>query len=81
MISSDAQAKIRSENHHRRSVRLHGYDYSSEGAYFVTIITYQRDSLFGEIVDGEITLNNIGKIIQWEWLDLPKRFRYIELGA
>ena len=34
--------------HHRRSIRLKGYDYSQPGAYFVTIVTRQRECLFGE---------------------------------
>jgi hypothetical protein len=38
--------------HHRRSIRLPGYDYSQAGAYFVTVVTRQRDCLFGEMVDG-----------------------------
>jgi putative transposase len=36
--------------HHRRSIRLPGYDYSTPGAYFVTICTHHREYLFGEIV-------------------------------
>ncbi|MBI5840645.1 MAG: hypothetical protein HZB19_11140 [Chloroflexi bacterium] len=47
--------------HHRRSIRLPGYDYSQAGAYFVTIVAYQRECLFGEIVDGEMVLNHAGK--------------------
>jgi len=38
--------------HHRRSIRLRGYDYSSAGAYFVTICTQGREYLFGDITDG-----------------------------
>ncbi len=33
-----------------KKIRLEGYDYSSGGAYFVTICTYNRVHLFGEIV-------------------------------
>jgi putative transposase len=36
--------------HHRRSIRLKGYDYSQPGAYFVTICTHHHECLFGEIV-------------------------------
>ena len=67
--------------HHRKSIRLQGYDYSQAGAYFVTVVTHQRECLFGKIENGEMVLNDLGKIVQWEWLDLPKRFRYVELGA
>ncbi len=65
----------------RRSIRLKGYDYSQAGAYFVTIVTWQREFLFGEIVDKEMRLNKIGKIVEWEWLELSKRLHYVELGA
>jgi REP element-mobilizing transposase RayT len=66
---------------HRRSIRLRGYDYSQAGAYFATIVTWQRQFLFGEIVDREMRLNKVGKIVEWEWLELPKRLPYVELGA
>jgi putative transposase len=67
--------------HHRRSVRLKEYDYSQPGAYFVTIVTWHRGLFFGEIVNAESRLNRIGKIVEWEWLETPKRLAYIELGA
>ena len=54
--------------HHRRTMRLPGYDYAQEGAYFITICTHQRACLFGEVTDGEMALNEIGKIAQDEWL-------------
>jgi REP element-mobilizing transposase RayT len=53
--------------HHRRSVRLKGYDYSQAGAYFVTIVAWQREMLFGEIVDGDLVLNELGEIVREEW--------------
>ena len=55
--------KFDPEKHHRRSIRLQNYDYSHYGAYFVTICTYKRKMLFGDIVDGEMVLNDIGKMI------------------
>ena len=53
--------------HHRRSIRLKGYDYSNAGAYFVTIVAWQREMLFGEIVDGNVLLNDFGQIVREEW--------------
>lgn len=53
--------------HHRRSIRLSGYDYTATGAYFVTICTYQRDAIFGEVVKEEMRLNEIGRIVEEEW--------------
>jgi REP element-mobilizing transposase RayT len=67
--------------HHRRSIRLKGYDYSQEGAYFVTIVAWQRECLFGEVVDGEMVLNEFGKIIDETWQWLEKQYPYVQLGA
>ncbi|MGH2568954.1 MAG: transposase [Bacteroidota bacterium] len=53
--------------HHRRSIRLKGYDYSSEGGYFVTICTHNRECLFGEVVEEKMRLNEIGQIVKEEW--------------
>jgi hypothetical protein len=57
-----------SQIHHRRSIRLKGYDYSQPGAYFITLVTYQRDCLFGDLVGGEMQLSVLGKIIHDEWM-------------
>jgi putative transposase len=54
--------------HHRRSIRLPHYDYSQSGIYFVTICTYKKQCLFGEIKEGKMSLNQIGKIVAQEWL-------------
>ena len=50
-----------------QSNRLKGYDYASEGAYFITICCKDRESLFGEILDGKMVLNDLGKIAYQEW--------------
>jgi len=65
----------------RRSIRLSNYDYSQPGAYFVTIVAWHRECLFGEVVKGEMRLNKVGKVVQWEWEELPRRLQYIGLGA
>lgn len=64
--------------HHRRSIRLKGYDYSQAGAYFITIVTFQREYLFGEVVDGEMVLSKFGQVAKQQWEKLPRRFRNIE---
>lgn len=56
--------------HHRKSIRLRGYDYSQPGAYFITICTHQRQSLFGDIVDGVMMLNTAGNIAYSEWKNI-----------
>lgn len=59
---------------YRRSIRLPGYDYSQAGWYFVTICSYKHECIFGEIVNGEMKLNEIGENIKNEWANLSKRF-------
>ena len=53
---------------HRRSIRSQGYDYSQPGAYFLTVCAYNNICIFGEIIDGVSKLNNIGRIVEEEWL-------------
>lgn len=65
--------------HNRRSIRLKGYDYSQQGLYFITICCQNRACLFGDISNGEMVLNDAGKMISTEWLALKKRFPNIEL--
>ena len=51
--------------------RLQNYDYSQNGMYFVTICTKNREEFFGEIVDGKMIFNEIGKIVKEEWSQTP----------
>ncbi len=53
--------------HHRRSIRLPGYDYTQAGAYFVTFVAHDRECLFGDVVDGVMRLNAFGEIVRDEW--------------
>jgi putative transposase len=69
------------DKHHRRSIRLKDYDYSREGAYFVTICTYLREWLFGEIVDGVMKPNEYGRLVEQEWLQTAVLRPNVELDA
>jgi REP element-mobilizing transposase RayT len=60
--------------HHRRSIRLKGYDYSQAGLYFVTICTGNRLCLFGEIVDDEMIMNDAGQMIGKWYRELENKF-------
>ena len=55
--------------HHRRSIRLKGYDYSADGLYFITICTKERNHYFGRVIDGKMVLNERGQIVKNEWLN------------
>ncbi|HFE37725.1 MAG TPA: hypothetical protein ENK06_04795, partial [Gammaproteobacteria bacterium] len=60
--------------HHRRSIRLKNYDYSQAGLYFVTIVTQNRECLFGDIVDDEIVLNDAGEMVEKWFFELENKF-------
>jgi len=59
-------------DYHRRSIRLTGFDYSSRGAYFITLCTHQRQCIFGNIVNETVQLNAIGSIVHDEWVRTPE---------
>ena len=67
--------------HKRRSIRLRGYDYSSPGAYFITICAHGHESLFGTVTDGRLILNGYGKIVRECWYDLPRHYPHVTIDA
>ncbi len=67
--------------HKRRSIRLPGYDYSSPGGYYITIDSHHQEHIFGEIVGGEMRLNQWGAIAESEWLRTPELRSEIELDV
>lgn len=71
--------KFDPEIRHRRSIRLANYDYSKAGFYFVTLCTYQKQYLFGEIINDEMQLNQIGKVVKQEWLRSATIRKEVEL--
>ena len=64
--------------HHRRSIRLKGYDYTREGFYFITICTQNRINLFGEIIEGKMNLNEAAQMVRENYYDLEIRFPNIK---
>ena len=62
-----------------KSARKLGYDYTSDGWYFVTICAKNMEQFFGNITDGKMNLSEIGKIIKKYWLEIPKHFPFVEL--
>ena len=65
--------------HRRRSIRLKGFDYSSEGGYFITLVTHERQPLFGEVIGDEMRLNELGVIARDEWFRTAQIRPYVEL--
>ena len=69
------------EKHHRRSIRMPGFDYTQPGAYFVTICTQNRDCLLGQIVNGEMQSNDAGRMVQSVWDTLPQHYPGADIDA
>lgn len=65
--------------HHRRSIRLKGYDYSQAGLYYITICTQNQLCLFGDIQNQEMILNDAGKVINQWWNEMKCKYKNIEL--
>jgi len=59
------------DKHHRRSIRLEGYDYTQAGAYFVTIVTHERALLFDDPF-----LRRVAEAI---WQHIPRHFPHVAL--
>jgi len=69
------------QRHHRRSVRLSGYDYAQAGAYFVTICVQGRECVFGLIANGAMDLNCYGYMVASMWDALPDHYPTVELDV
>jgi putative transposase len=65
--------------HHRRSIRLQGFDYSQPGAYFITMCAHNRECLFGDIIHEKMILNDAGIMTQTIWGEMPFHYKGIEI--
>ncbi|MBC8076403.1 MAG: transposase [Chloroflexales bacterium] len=67
--------------HHRRSIRLPGYDYAQPGAYYVTLCVHDRSCIFGTVDNGALVPSELGHLVLYSWRQLPHHFRHIALDA
>ncbi|SDE03236.1 transposase [Desulfuromonas thiophila] len=67
------------EIHHRKSNRLPGYDYTQKGLYFVTLCTSGRECLFGDVDNGQMIMNGMGKVVAKEWIKTGEIRANVEL--
>ncbi|MBL8161974.1 MAG: transposase [Anaerolineae bacterium] len=65
----------------RKSPRLQGFDYASEGAYFITICVQNRMHLFGTVRDDKMHLNSAGEMVVTRWLEIAARYPHVDLDA
>ena len=67
--------------HRRHSIRLRGFDYAQDGAYFVTVCVRNRECLLGQVTGGEMRLSEAGRIVQAVWRELPRHYPHVRLDA
>jgi putative transposase len=66
-------------NRDRRHIRLSGWDYSSEGIYFITICCRDKNSFLGKIEDNKTIYSEIGIVATQYWLEIPAHFPHVRL--
>jgi putative transposase len=74
------EGKMENRLNNRHSTRLRGYDYTLNGIYYITICSFNKRKLFGDIQDGKIRISDLGLIVQEEWLKTEKLRKYVILG-
>ena len=69
------------ERHHRHSIRLKNYDYAEAGAYLVTVCIERRECLLGEIIDGQMAVNEWGQVAGEVWEQIAERWPTVDLDV
>ena len=64
-----------------KTTRLQNWDYGANAPYFVTICTANRKHFFGQVVNGEMQLSEIGKMAETFWMAIPEHFPFVQLDA
>ncbi len=67
--------------HHRRSIRLKGYDYASPGVYFVTICVHNRECALGSVVDGQMVFSDEGRLVDQFWPMVADHFAGVAMDV
>ena len=75
----------------RKTIRLQNYDYSQNGAYFVTICTAHKRPLFGVVRRGDpcgrppvpvyAELSEIGRIVESYLTEIPSHYPDVHLAS
>ena len=71
--------KDSSKKHQRKSIRLSEYDYSFPNWYYITICTYERRILFGNIKNGKMILSKLGNVVEEEWMRTKAIRKFVDL--
>ncbi|GAT62974.1 transposase [Paludibacter jiangxiensis] len=65
---------IHNEEHRRKNIRLQGYDYARAGLYFLTVVVQNRLHLFGKVINGEMILNDAGRMVKKWYREIENKF-------
>jgi hypothetical protein len=60
--------------HYRKSIRLKGYDYAQAGLYFITICCQNRICRFGNVSNGVMIFNDVGRLVEKWYFELGNKF-------
>ena len=63
----------------RKNIRLPYYDYHTNGMYFVTVCTKEKEHLFGEVIDGEMHMNAMGKYVARQLQSIDERYFDVQM--
>ena len=63
----------------RRSIRLKNYDYTQQGAYYVTVCVNEHKCVFGDVHEGKMVVNSAGEMVQRVWDELPRFYDGIDI--
>lgn len=78
--NSRNNANNQNQHHERKNLRLTYYDYSSPGAYFITIVVQNRLCLFGNIFNNDMNHNQAGDMVAFWWNEIAKKFPGVNPG-
>lgn len=65
---------LHDEKHRRKNIRLQGYDYAHAGLYFLTIVVQNRLHLFGKVINGEMILNDAGRMVEKWYREIENKY-------
>lgn len=68
-------------HHHRRSIRIRGYDYADAGWFFITVCTYEREPFLSLIEDNAVNLTAFGHLTELCWQAIPRHFPGVDCDA
>jgi len=71
--------KLFNDEYRSNSPRLEVWDYSNPWWYFITTNIKNHKHWFGDVIDGEMGLNKMGKYAKESWLDIPNHYPFVEL--